>query len=46
MGYKFHMGGKVITVFSCANYCGGSNESAAIYVDQDKLRVIRIETSG
>ena len=46
LGYKFHMGGKVITVFSCSNYCGGTNEASAIYIDQDRLRVIRMDTAG
>ena len=46
LGYKFHMGGKVITVFSCSNYCGGTNEASSIYVDQDRIRIIRIDTAG
>ncbi|RWS07206.1 Calcineurin-like protein phosphoesterase [Dinothrombium tinctorium] len=46
LGYKFHMGGKVCTVFSSSNYCGGSNEAASIYLDGERMRVIRLETSG
>lgn len=46
IGYKFHMGGKVMTIFSCARYCGGSNEAACVSVDGNKIRVIRLDTSG
>lgn len=44
-GYRFHMGGKVITVFSSSHYCGGMNESACIFIEQEKLRVLRLDTS-
>jgi diadenosine tetraphosphatase ApaH/serine/threonine PP2A family protein phosphatase len=44
-GYQFHMGGKVITVFSSSQYCGGLNESACALVDMEKIRIIKIDTS-
>jgi len=44
-GYQFHMGGKVITVFSSSKYCGGLNESACALVDMEKIRIIKIDTS-
>lgn len=45
-GYKFHMNGKVITIFSCANYCGGNNQAATLYVDGEKIQVVRITVFG
>ncbi|XP_074596477.1 uncharacterized protein LOC141851628 [Brevipalpus obovatus] len=44
-GYRFHMGGKVITIFSSSHYCGGMNESACIFVESEKLRVLRLDTT-
>jgi len=45
-GYRFHMNGKVITIFSSSHYCGGSNESACILIEQEKLRVLRLDTTS
>jgi diadenosine tetraphosphatase ApaH/serine/threonine PP2A family protein phosphatase len=44
-GYQFHMGGKVITVFSSSKYCGGLNESACALVDMEKIRIIKVDTN-
>lgn len=43
-GYAFHMKGRVITIFSSSSYCNLKNESACLFVDQEKLRIISIET--
>ncbi|XP_054163125.1 uncharacterized protein LOC128960963 [Oppia nitens] len=44
-GYAFHMGGKCLTVFSSSKYCGGLNESAVVMVNDEKIRVIKIDTN-
>ena len=44
-GYAFHMGGKCITIFSSSRYCGGLNEAAVILVNDEKIRVVKIDTS-
>ncbi|RWS03135.1 Calcineurin-like protein phosphoesterase [Dinothrombium tinctorium] len=43
-GYQFHMGGKVITIFSSSKYCGGQNEAAAAFVEQERIRILRLQT--
>lgn len=43
-GFQFHMDGRLVTIFSCSNYCGAVNEAAVIHVDRGTLRVIKIET--
>ena len=37
--------GKLLTVFSSSQYCGGSNEAACILAHQNKLRTIRLDTT-
>ena len=44
-GYAFHMGGKCITIFSSSKYCGGLNESACALVNDEKIRIIKLETN-
>lgn len=44
-GYQYHMGGRCLTIFSCSNYCGGINESAVCLINDQKIRVIKIDTN-
>ncbi|CAG2166359.1 unnamed protein product [Oppiella nova] len=43
-GYTFHFGNKCVTVFSSSHYCGNNNLSACVHVDNEKLRIIRLDT--
>ncbi|KAJ6225428.1 hypothetical protein RDWZM_003973 [Blomia tropicalis] len=45
LGYQYMMDGKVTTIFSCSNYCGATNESAAMYIECGKIRIIAIESN-
>lgn len=44
-GYQFHMNGKLVSIFSCSNYCGAVNESAVAYIEDCKIRIIKLETN-
>ena len=39
----FHFGDRCTTVFSCSHY-QGDNQCAVLFVDQERIRVIRIDT--
>ena len=43
-GFTFHMNGKMMTIFSCSNYCGAGNTASVVYIQDSKMRVIKIET--
>ncbi|KAJ6221643.1 hypothetical protein RDWZM_000188 [Blomia tropicalis] len=43
-GFNLMCGGRVITVFSCSQYCGMMNEAAVLLVDSNKIRIIKIDT--
>lgn len=45
-GFVFHFDEKCVTVFSCSHYCGNDNLCAVIFVDQEKLRVIQVNTEN
>lgn len=44
-GFQFLMDGKTTTIFSCSNYCGAANESAVMFIERGKMRIIKIETN-
>ena len=45
-GFQFAMDGQMMTIFSSSNYCGAANESAVVFIEGGKMRVIKIETNA
>ena len=43
-GFTFHFGDKCTTIFSSSHY-QGDNQCAVLLVDQERIRVLRIDTS-
>lgn len=43
-GFAFHGDGRVITIFSSSKYCGLNNQAACILIDQERIRILRLDT--
>ena len=43
-GYEFHFGTKCVTIFSSSHYCGNENDCGLILADNQRLRVIILDT--
>ena len=43
-GFTHHFRNLCTTVFSCSHYCNSDNEASVILVDENRLRVVRIDT--
>lgn len=43
-GFAFHGDGRVITIFSSSKYCGLNNQAACALVDNNCIRILRLDT--
>ncbi|KAI2810833.1 hypothetical protein BLOT_001999 [Blomia tropicalis] len=45
-GYVFHFTKTCVTIFSCSHYCGNDNDCGLILCDNQKLRVVHLDTAN
>lgn len=45
-GYKLEFNGKCITIFSCSHYCQANNTAACVFIDNERIRIVRLNTSA
>lgn len=45
-GFTFHFDKKCATIFCCSHYCGQTNKCGLLFVDQETIRVVLIDTEN
>lgn len=43
-GFRLNFGNRCITTFSCSHYCGCNNRCAVVYVQDNRIRLVQIDT--
>lgn len=44
--FQFHFDTKCCTIFSCSHYCGNDNECVLILCDNERIRIIELDTTN
>lgn len=44
-GFAFHGNGRVITIFSTSKYCGLNNQAACALINQERIRIMQLDTA-